>query len=78
MLTLVQPMLTRPFCEAYQVGLSYYHLSKTYKLSVLAADGLLGTVSTGTYAHARDRRAVNGEERADDGNSADDAQQPHE
>ena len=69
----MQPMLTRPFCEAYQAGLSYYHLSKTYESSVLAADGLLGTVGTGANTNDGDRRAVNSQERADDGNSADDA-----
>ena len=53
-----------------------YGTRNTYEGSVLAADGLLGTVGTGANTNDGDRRAVNSQERADDGNAADDAQQP--
>ena len=75
---LVQPMLMRPFCAAHQAGLFYYHPWETYESSVLAADGLLGTVSTSANTNDGKGGAVEGQKRADDGNAADDAQQPRE
>jgi len=42
----------------------------TYKNSFLAAEGFLGARSTAMSRYDGDRRAVDGEERADDGDAA--------
>ena len=55
-----------------------YGSRNTYEGSVLAANGLLGTVSTSANTNDGKGGAVEGQKRADDGNAADDAQQPSE
>ena len=55
-----------------------YGSRNTYEGSVLAANGLLGTVSTSANTNDGERRAVDSQERANDGNTADNAQQPSE
>jgi len=76
---LVQPTLTRPFCAIHQGGLFYHcHIRNTYENSILAAHGLLGAASTTSDTYDGDRRAVDSQERANDGDGADNSQQPSE
>ena len=60
-------------------GLSLYGSQTTYKLSLLAADSLLNTVSTsGANTNDGDGGAVSGQERADDRDVSDNAQKASE
>ena len=78
-LTFEQPTLTRPLCATHQGGLFYYcRIWNTYELSALAAKGLLGARSTNIETYDGDRRAVDDQERANEGDVADDSQERHE
>jgi len=69
----------RPFCAVHQVKPCYDSCTRnTYESSVLTADGLLGAVSTTANTYDGDRRAANGQERADNGDGADNSQQTSE
>lgn len=64
-LTGVQPTLMTPLCVIHQlIVLKLCCIWATYVLSVLAADSLLGAISTGACAYDSDRSAVDGQERA--------------
>lgn len=75
----MQPTLMRPLCAIHQlIVLKLCCIWATYELIVLAADGLLGAISTGSCTYDGDRSAVGGQERANKGNIAGNTQEAGE